>query len=74
MRKLTIKSTLSDVYVSDWTTYINDKSITDIIKDNIESGNFKAKITIIIEELETDLIIQGNKPKEDTQNEGNNEQ
>jgi hypothetical protein len=63
-RKLTVKSNNTEVYVSSYTTYINDKSITDIINENIEAGTFRAKVTIIIEELESDIFIEGTKKEE----------
>jgi hypothetical protein len=60
-RKLTVKSTNAEVYVSGYNTYINDNSLSDIINDNIKEGTFRAKVTILIEEIESDLLIEGNK-------------
>ena len=63
MRQLTIKADNTEVSVSSWNTYINDKTITDVIANNMEHGSFRAKVTIIIEEVDSDITIQSNKPE-----------
>jgi hypothetical protein len=63
MRKLTVKANSVEVHVGSWDTYLNDKSLRDIISENLEGGIFRAKVAIMIEEIESDLVIEGNKPE-----------
>jgi hypothetical protein len=60
MRKLRIESENAEVQVGTWEIYLNNQGLTGIISENMEHGTFKAKITILIEEVKDDFIIESN--------------
>lgn len=63
MRKLTVTSSNIEVSVSGYDTYIDGQALSGIISENVGTGTFRAKVTIIIEEVNNDLIITGTKEK-----------
>jgi hypothetical protein len=61
MRKLSITSSNTEIDVNGWNVYVNGEAVENIIKDNMELGRFRAKISIIIEEISDEFIVDSNK-------------
>jgi hypothetical protein len=65
LKKITINSSNAEVYVSGYSTSINGEDLSMLLHKHLSddefSNNFRGKVTIIIEELETELSIQSNK-------------